>query len=169
MKTPVGPRINRNRWDFHDGVDMPAPLGTPIHAVCDGTVYHAGDGGTGGYSSRHIVVESKGPDGEKLYVLYFHLSKIANAITAGASVSQGQQIGEVGDDDATYPHLHLEFRKGTHKQIGSVHPLHYLPYADTPNFLAPISGGFNCVGGLIAARLLFSAPSKLEGDLAAVE
>ena len=26
MNTSFGPRINENKWDFHDGVDLPAPL-----------------------------------------------------------------------------------------------------------------------------------------------
>ena len=26
MNTSFGPRINRNKWDFHDGIDLPAPI-----------------------------------------------------------------------------------------------------------------------------------------------
>jgi murein DD-endopeptidase MepM/ murein hydrolase activator NlpD len=75
MNTSFGPRIDENRWDFHDGVDLPAPMGTPIHAVSAGKVHHAGEGGTGGYSSRHVVIETEDVDGDKLYTFYFHLSK----------------------------------------------------------------------------------------------
>ena len=52
-----------------------------------------------------------------MFLVYVHLDSIAEAITIGASVTQGQLLGTVGDDDATYPHVHIEFRKGTHREI----------------------------------------------------
>ena len=36
MNTSYGPRIDADRWDFHDGIDLPAAVGTPIHAMADG-------------------------------------------------------------------------------------------------------------------------------------
>jgi hypothetical protein len=45
--------------------------------------------------------------------------------------------GTVGEDDATYPHLHFEIRKGSAREEDSVHPLGYLHYEDTSNFSAP--------------------------------
>jgi len=169
MNTSFGPRIDRNKWDFHDGIDLPAPIGTKIHAVRAGVVHHAGPGGTGGYSSRHVVIQVDDPNDGPMYLVYVHLNGIDPAVTIGASISQGQEIGTVGDDDATYPHLHIEFRKGTHRQIGSVHPLDYLPYADTPNFTAVVPDRFNRFGEFMAARLRFSASNRLEGDLKRVE
>jgi hypothetical protein len=169
MNTSFGPRINRDKWDFHDGIDLPAPIGTKVYAMRAGTVHRAGPGGTDGYSSRHVVLEINDPNDGLMYLVYVHLNSIAEEITADASVTQGQLLGTVGDDDATYPHLHIEFRKGTHHEIGSVHPLGYLPYTDTPNFTAPVLDRFNRLDTLMAARLLFSASSKLEGDLQRVE
>ncbi|HSD58317.1 MAG TPA: hypothetical protein VLB04_09060, partial [Methanotrichaceae archaeon] len=91
-----------------------------------------------------------------------------------ASVTQGQLLGTVGEDDATYPHLHIEFRKGNFAERCSVHPLRYLPYTDTPNFTAPVLDRFNRFkvedgSTLITARLRFGASCKLEGDLQGVE
>jgi hypothetical protein len=169
MNTSFGPRINRNRWDFHDGIDLPAPIGTNVYAMREGTVHRAGPGGTGGFSSRHVVIEVDEPTREKMYHVYVHLDSIDAAVRQGASIAQGQKIGTVGDDDATYPHLHIELRKGTSRQIGSIHPLRYLPYPDTFNFTPPIGDRFHRVGKLMAARLLFGAGSKLEGDLSRVE
>src|SRR5262249_42330300 len=80
-----------------------------------------------------------------------------------------QFLGTVGEDDATYPHLHIEFRKGSSAEKSSVHPLGYLPYADTANFSAPTLDRFNRLDTMLAARLLFGASSKLEGDLQRVE
>jgi hypothetical protein len=169
MNTSFGPRINRDKWDFHDGIDVPAPIGTPVYALRDGLVHRAGPGGTEGFSSRHIVLEVNDPNDGLIYLVYVHLDSIDEAITRGASVTQGQLLATVGDDDATYPHLHIEFRKGTPRQIGSVHPLSYLPYIDTANFSPPVLDRFNRLSGLMAARLLFGANSKLEGDLKRVE
>jgi Peptidase family M23 len=169
MNTSFGPRINRNRWDFHDGIDLPTPVGTRVYAMREGTVHRAGAGGTGGFSSRHILIEADEPTGGRMYNVYVHLDSIDPAVVQGAAIAQGQEIGTSGDDDATYPHLHIEFRKGTDRQIGSVHPLGYLPYPNTSNFTAPVGDRFHRAGGLMAARLLFGAASKLEGDLQRVE
>jgi hypothetical protein len=169
MNTSFGPRIDENRWDFHDGIDLPARRGTKIHAMHGGTVRHAGEPNTGGYSSRHVVIRVTNPPAEPLYNVYLHLDSIDPAVVTDAPVIQDQLIGTVGRDDATYSHLHMEFRKGTYRQIGSVHPLTYLPYVDSANFSAPTADRFNRLDAFMAARLLFGASSKLEGDLKRVE
>jgi hypothetical protein len=171
MNTSFGPRINRNKWDFHDGIDLPAPIGTKVHAMREGKVHRAGPGnpGPGGFSSRHVVLEVDDPSDGRMFLVYVHLHSIAEGITVGASVPQGQLLGTVGEDDATYPHLHIEFRKGSPAEKSSVHPLGYLPYTDTANFSPPVLDRFNRLDTLMAARLLFEASGKLEGDLQRVE
>jgi hypothetical protein len=169
MNTSFGPRIDEDRWDFHDGIDLPAPIGTAVHAMRAGKVHHAGLGGTGGFSSRHVVIRVQDPTEGLVFNVYLHLSSIEAGVVTGRNVAQGQVIGAVGDDDATYPHLHMEFRKGTVKQIGSVHPLSFLPYVDTANFSAPVADRFNQLDAFMAARLRFGAASKLEGDLRRIE
>lgn len=169
MNTSFGPRIDEDRWDFHDGLDLPAPVGTAVHAMRGGKVHHAGPGGSGGFSSRHVVIKTTDPVEGLIYNVYLHLASIDATVATGANVTQGQVIGAVGDDDATYPHLHMEFRRGTVKQVGSVHPLAFLPYADTANLSPPVSDRFNRLDAFMAARLAFVADSKLEGDLRRVE
>ncbi|MGB9991737.1 M23 family metallopeptidase [Massilia sp. SM-13] len=178
MNTSFGPRLDFARWNFHDGIDLPQPAdadctgdarNTPVHAVRGGTVYKAGGPG-GGYSSNHVVLKMNDPaGGGELYVYYFHLKRVNDGMVAGAAVRQGDEVGVLGTDDASYCHLHLEFRKGGTAQDLSIHPLRYLPYTDTANFTAPADARFNRIGGAMAARLSFSAPSRLEGDLARVE
>jgi hypothetical protein len=171
MNTSFGPRINRNRWDFHDGIDLPAPIGTRVHAMRGGKVHRAGPGnpGPGGFSSRHVILEVEDPSDGPIFLVYLHLHSIAEGISIGADVAQGQLLGTVGKDHATYPHCHIEFRKGSSAEKSSVHPLGYLPYADTANFSAPVLDRFNRLDALMAARLLFEGTSKEEGDLQRVE
>lgn len=42
MNTSYGPRIDADRWDFHDGIDLPATVGTPVYVMADGMVDRAG-------------------------------------------------------------------------------------------------------------------------------
>jgi Membrane proteins related to metalloendopeptidases len=168
MNTSFGPRINNKKWDFHDGIDLPAPKGTSVYAMREGAVYSAGNADAS-YASRHVVLKVTDPNEGLMYLVYFHLDSIAQGITVGVNVNQGDLLGTVGDDGATYPHLHIEFRKGANHEVNSVHPLGYLPYGDTPNFTPPVVDRFNRSGGLMAARLLFAGNSRLEGDLQRVE
>ena len=168
MNTSFGPRVNEAKWDFHDGIDLPAPIRTNIYAMRGGTVHRAGSADDQ-YSSSHVILKVDDPIDGEMYLVHLHLKSIASGIEKGASVEQGQLLGKVGEDDATYPHLHFEFRKGAPLEKFSVHPLAYLPYTNTTNFTAPVLDRFNRLSDLMAARLLFSASSKLEGDLQRVE
>jgi hypothetical protein len=169
INTSFGPRVNRQRWDFHDGIDLKAPLGTVVFAMQSGIVHRAGPAGTHGYSSRHVVLKVDDPTDGVLYLVHVHLATIAESIVQGALVAQGQAIGTVGDDDANYPHLHFEFRKSKPNERHSVHPLRYLPYVNTVNFTAPDLDRCNRLGELLAARLRFGSPTRAEGDLLRVE
>ena len=93
----------------HKGVDYAAPMGTLIQSVADGTVLFVG--WKGGYGN---VIQLK--HGPTYSTLYGHMSKVAQGLTAGGHVSQGQVIGYVGRTGlATGPHLHFEFLiNGTH-------------------------------------------------------
>jgi murein DD-endopeptidase MepM/ murein hydrolase activator NlpD len=82
-------------------------------------------------------------------------------------------IGAVGQEDATYPHLHFEFRKGEPKEENSVHPLHYLHYPNTANFtqLRLDRCNFYRVGNddKRAVRLCCEALERREGDVQGVD
>src|SRR5262249_5371994 len=139
MNTSFGPRIDADRWDFHDGIDLPAPVGTPVHAMAAGVVHRAGPADTTGpgqgFGSTHVLLRATDPtDGQDdLFLVYIHLDSIADGVIPGAHVQQGDVIGAVGQEDAEYPHLHFEFRKGDPREESSVHPLHYLDYPNTAN------------------------------------
>ena len=103
------------RWGrMHEGIDIGAASGTPIHAAAGGTVIWAG--WLGGYGNLVVIDHHN-----SLATAYGHQSAIATAV--GASVSQGQVIGYVGSTGHSFgPHLHFEVRvNGT-----PVDPLGYL-------------------------------------------
>ncbi len=91
----------------HDGVDIPAPIGSTVRAVDEGIVAYA-DNGVSGYGNLVLVVH---PDGGTS--LYAHLR--ASYLFAGQRVARGQTLGEVGTTGLSRaPHLHFEYRRGGH-------------------------------------------------------
>jgi murein DD-endopeptidase MepM/ murein hydrolase activator NlpD len=99
---------------FHGGVDIAAPMGTPVVAAQDGVVVRAGWIGAYGYA---VFVDHEGGAQTR----YAHLS--AMAVTPGARVAQGELLGWVGSTGAsTGPHLHFELRFAGR----AVDPLGYL-------------------------------------------
>lgn len=92
--------------DFHDGTDLAAPLGTPIHAVVAGTVTFSAKADPGGYG-QFINITS--PDGSMQQ--YGHMrTRLAHV---GDRVTAGQVIARVGaEGQATGPHLHLRIYPG---------------------------------------------------------
>jgi len=91
------------RWGrLHQGIDIGASTGTPIHAAAAGTVIYCGwEEGYGNF----VVIDHGG----NLATAYGHQSAIA--VACGQSVAQGQVIGYVGcTGHCTGPHLHFEVR-----------------------------------------------------------
>ncbi len=100
------PGLTRRSQGLHGngnrGVDLAAPIGTPIYASASGTVLLARNGYNGGYGNMVIIQH---PNGTK--TLYAHMSKLGTS--GGAQVSQGELIGYVGSTGrSTGPHLHFE-------------------------------------------------------------
>jgi len=88
--------------DFHTGVDISAPYGTPVVATAAGQVVFAGPHGTYG----HLIIIDHGFG---IFTYYGHLSKIL--IREGDRVQRWQVIGLVGSSGrSTAPHVHYEIR-----------------------------------------------------------
>lgn len=103
LNVPMGDGFGYPGGRRHDGVDFPAPMGTPIGAAGVGTVSFAGFN-TGGYGNLVIVQHRLG-----YQTWYGHLSRFA--VSSGSSVSGGVRIGYVGSTGhSTGPHLHFEVR-----------------------------------------------------------
>ena len=95
-------------WKKHEGVDMAAPLGTPIKASGDGVVDFVGT--QNGYGNFVVLKHWS-----NYSTAYGHMSRFAAGLHRGQKVAQGDVIGYVGTTGwATGPHLHYEFRIGGH-------------------------------------------------------
>lgn len=93
------------RWGrMHNGIDLAAPVGTPIRAADGGTVVQAGYHSTYGY----VVKINHGNGFESIYA---HCSKLL--VGQGTRVYKGQVIANVGNTGrSTGPHCHYEIQKG---------------------------------------------------------
>jgi hypothetical protein len=112
----VGDRFGPRGDRFHSGIDLPAPMGTPVYAARSGEVVWAGwrEGGWG-----FLVIVAHG-HGERS--MYAHLSRID--VRVGVWIGQGVRVGLVGaSGHATGPHLHFELRV----RNAAVDPLRTLP------------------------------------------
>lgn len=89
------------RWGaLHGGVDLAAPIGTPIVAASDGVVVDAGP--TAGYGAWVKIRHSDGT-----VTLYGHVNTWT--VQIGQRVFAGDQIATVGNrGNSTGPHLHFE-------------------------------------------------------------
>jgi murein DD-endopeptidase MepM/ murein hydrolase activator NlpD len=135
--SPFGPRqmaSEEHRYDFHRGVDLPAPLWTPFYAIADGTVTEvvtkANMDGTiqiahsGGYCSR-----------------YRHVAEPLVAV--GQTVQQGARIGLTGKSTSDFSHTHFEIRRercGYEKYAEN--PFGEMPYEDENDYrveIGPVS------------------------------
>ncbi len=91
------------RTKMHQGIDLAAPIGTPIYATADGLITEAG-WNSGGYGNLIKVEHGKG-----IETRYAHLSSIA--VRAGQRIRRGDVIGRMGSTGrSTGSHLHYEVR-----------------------------------------------------------
>ncbi|WP_366847848.1 M23 family metallopeptidase [Mycolicibacterium sp.] len=93
------------RWGaLHAGIDLAAPIGTPIYAASDGVVVDTGP--TAGYGAW---VKIRHADGT--VTLYGHVNSWD--VSIGQRVFAGDQIATVGNrGNSTGPHLHFEVLLG---------------------------------------------------------
>lgn len=121
---------------WHNGIDIAAPIGTPIYAAADGTVVASGNQDAycprGAYGKFTVISHPNG-----LVTLYAHQSQMA--VSSGQAVKRGQLIGYIGQTGyATGPHTHFTvyaastFSMGGSKVCGpmprggDLNPMNYL-------------------------------------------
>lgn len=114
LSSGVG-KVSRGVGNGHHGIDWAAPSGTPIYAAASGTVILAK--WYSGYGLCVIIDHGNG-----VQTLYGHQSRLG--VSAGQTVSAGQQIGYVGTTgQSTGNHLHFEIRSNGTK----LDPFDYVP------------------------------------------
>jgi len=121
----------------HQGLDIDAPVGTPIYAVGNGVIVrHNAHGSVENDAATLIKLDS----GQ--YVYYMHHS-LDPSLAPGSRIQAGQQLGVSGYPSA--PHLHFEVWDGPPHQAGShiVDPEKMLRLSRAPdNTMSPIVGGY---------------------------
>ncbi len=138
----------------HTGVDIPAPIGTPVLAAGGGKVVWVGYGLfaqkedlTDPYGLAIAIRHDFGYQGEALFTVYGHLSQVS--VAKGQHVEGGEEIGRVGETGKTSGvHLHFEVRIGKNAFSDSRNP---------ELWLAPPQGW-----GILAARIMASNGLLLE-------
>jgi murein DD-endopeptidase MepM/ murein hydrolase activator NlpD len=128
----------------HRGIDIGAPLGTPILAAGDGVVAFAG------WVAGSLFVSIDHPDGVRS--TYSWLSSIA--VSKGQTVTKGWVIAATGHGHPEVPTPHLHFGA----RVGSVYidPMLLLEGGSVVGLihLAPLDGAAPTMGGLGPAPAL---------------
>ncbi|HMP46199.1 MAG TPA: M23 family metallopeptidase [Sphingopyxis sp.] len=117
----------------HNGIDIPAPHGTPIYATADGIVGRAQR--LGGYG-LYVEIEH----GNAIQTRYGHMSSYV--VQSGQQVKKGDIIGYVGSTGrSTGNHLHYEVRiEGA--------PVNPMPFVRSDQMaIAAITGDKAAMGG----------------------
>jgi murein DD-endopeptidase MepM/ murein hydrolase activator NlpD len=100
ISSGFGPRILANQpraGTYHNGVDLPAPEGTPVRAVASGKLLRIQHSGPGGLE---VLIQHDG------YVsVYSHLASVAPSL-GKATIAAGDEVGVVGHTGVSFgPHL----------------------------------------------------------------
>lgn len=97
-----GPRVFQGQAEFHQGVDIALPIGTPLHAISKGKVRCSFQDGGGGNIATFTSPEFPGLDFQ-----FLHLSKCVDI----QELAEGGIIGYTGNTGrSTGPHLHLQIK-----------------------------------------------------------
>jgi murein DD-endopeptidase MepM/ murein hydrolase activator NlpD len=136
----------------HQGVEFNNADGTPVHAIGDGVVVHAGPAEAGALTvairhDRRIATY-------RLFSVYYHNSKLL--VEPGQRVKQGDVIALVGNTGrATNDHLHLEVHASPYDSPRYIvdPAVRYPPYNTNPElWIAPLPGT-----GIVAGQVWDSA------------
>lgn len=142
IRSVFGPRplVSENeRYDFHRGIDIATPIGTPVFAVADGEVRTAGDHPS--YSDPVIIIrhfrngETSCSNSGCYHSNYLHMDSAV--VNQGQNVSKGQFIGYSGESGIGFDHLHMEIRDAKPEdpfsswQRDCINPVGILPYVST--------------------------------------
>jgi murein DD-endopeptidase MepM/ murein hydrolase activator NlpD len=163
LSSTFGPRplaSESNRYDFHRGVDIATPIGTPFFAISDGSVEISGINPS--YSDPLVKLRHFRP-GESscsptgcYHSYYLHITSWV--VAEDEQVAKGQLLGYTGASSSGFEHVHFEVRDAPESDVFSawsrdaIHPLTALAYSAPNNttivfndqdFTVPGSGRVN--------------------------
>jgi murein DD-endopeptidase MepM/ murein hydrolase activator NlpD len=98
------PRDYRGGW--HEGLDFPTPINSPVLAAAAGEVVKV-DNLDNSFAGRNVVIHHGGG----MHTRYLHNAK--NLVSVGDKVSRGQQIakaGATGTSGKGAPHVHFDVK-----------------------------------------------------------
>lgn len=125
------------RYDFHRGIDISTPLGTPVFAIASGEVRIAGN--KSGYTDPLVQLRHFRPGSTSCISVgcyhsnYMHLSSWV--VATGETVNKGQLLGYTGMSASGFKHLHFEIRNApaadpfSNWSRDAVNPLGMLSYS----------------------------------------
>jgi murein DD-endopeptidase MepM/ murein hydrolase activator NlpD len=133
--SPIGMRKHpiHGTMKHHNGVDIPAPTGTPLTIRGNGKFISSGF--EKGYGNWVVIKDQRGEH------FYSHLSKFGK-FKAGDSIKTGDVVGYVGTTGtSTGPHLHWEFDT-TPGLVGNQRPPSKVmdPYSNGYTYKTPFTG-----------------------------
>jgi len=148
LGSPFGPRRDPLRPDsgeveFHSGLDIKTPTGTPLLAMSDGVVRFAGELSSSPASGIALGVDA---DDGRTFWSFAHLSEVL--VRAGDRVTQGQVVAKSGSTGrSTGPHLHLTVKVDGERQ-------------DPARFIAAGAGAVGLAVFVFVARVLWRRFSR---------
>jgi murein DD-endopeptidase MepM/ murein hydrolase activator NlpD len=107
ITSSFGERVNPvlNKWEFHDGIDIAANIGTEAVAMLSGVVAEVGTSPTFG---NYLKYEAQK---QGIAIMYAHLQKVQ--VKEGEEIKQGGVVALTGDTGlSTGPHLHVSIWEG---------------------------------------------------------
>jgi murein DD-endopeptidase MepM/ murein hydrolase activator NlpD len=122
-----GPRALPSGYDFHAGIDLPAPTGTRVNAILPGVVVQVRtwDGTSSGAGNAVLMAHEGG-----YFSSYLHLHTVG--VKVGDILAARDRVGTVGSTGATYSHLHLGFFRNLPgpqaDERHALNPLEILPF-----------------------------------------
>ena len=112
------------KLQFHNGLDIAAPWGTPVIATANGVIEQVTKDP---FFGNMVQIEHKA---SQMKTLYGHLKNHADGLQVGQQVKRGEIIGYVGNSGrSTGTHLHY----GVHANGKWQNPKYYIILDDPPN------------------------------------
>ena len=142
----------------HKGIDIAAPIGSPVYAVDRGTVSKSYYSDTYGH-----VVFVKHKNG--METVYAHLQE--RTVGEGETVEQGEIIGKMGSTgDSSGVHLHFEVHQNewTFDKKNAVNPMTALGYVEVGQAVAAVRQGQNEMSIETSGRLHVEEEKSISGQ-----